>query len=63
MSRNMGPITNTDSNTKTDRGWHESPGLVVRTICPICQRRKHSSQPHPKCSREMQRLSRLGVVL
>jgi len=55
MSRNMSTRTARDKGHWADTARHESPGLIVRQICPICLKKKHSSTPHPKCSREMQR--------
>lgn len=63
MSSNMGRRTNTDSNTSADRGWHESGGLPVRTVCLGCGRKKRSGESHPKCSRKLQRLRQQGVIL
>jgi hypothetical protein len=61
MSRNMGRTTNTDTNTRFDAGYRESAGLPVRTRCAWCGEKKHSSKPHPKCSRKLQRARRRGV--
>lgn len=55
MSRNMSTRTAQDRGYRIDSGRHESPGLLVRQFCPVCGLKKHSSKPHPKCSREMQR--------
>ena len=62
MSSNMGTRTARDAGHRIDGGWHESPGAVIRTICPICKKKKHSSQPHPKCSRKLQQLRQQGVI-
>lgn len=63
MSRNMGNRVNTDSNTSPDFGWHESPGLPVRSVCLGCGKKKRSGESHPKCSRKLQRMRQQGVIL
>lgn len=55
MSRNMGSRTARDRGHRIDASRYESPGLIVRQFCPVCGVKKHSSTPHPRCSREMQR--------
>lgn len=55
MSNNMGRHTARDKGYRIDDGRHEAPGLIVRQFCPVCLKKKHSSTPHPKCSRIMQK--------
>ena len=55
MSRNMSTRTARDKGHRIDSCRNESPGLIVRQFCPVCGLKKHSSTPHPKCSRELQR--------
>lgn len=54
MSRNMSQRTRRDIGSRFDDKRYESPGLVIRQFCPVCGLKKHSSQPHPKCSRILQ---------
>lgn len=63
MSRNMGKRTNTDAHNRIGSWFQESPGLVIRTLCPACGKKKRSGESHPRCSRILQRRRRLGEVI
>lgn len=62
-SRNMGRGTDYEAIHRfPSRDRDLSPGLPVATKCLHCGEKKHSSTPHPKCSRALQRKHQQGLL-